>query len=164
MSGRNVVAPPAVHDVERPAWAAAASAFVDALVLTALTDAGLAAVRVAHFKGVDGQTVLGLGRLAAAGVFDPARANDCVYLVIGGSPLTSVHTTYIAYGVNEYEPVDLSKPYKQIKSNQDVRLAPHTTWSVVLNLTEVFRPLKGFVTVSNSHGFVKVELAGGESE
>src|ERR1700686_2448265 len=48
-------------------------AIIDAVILTALTDAGLAAVRVASFVADNGQTVLSFGRLGACEVLDPKK-------------------------------------------------------------------------------------------
>jgi hypothetical protein len=120
-------------------------AIIDALILTALTDAGLAAVRVGHFQGIDGQTVRHLGRLGAAAVFDPAHISEKVYLVIAGSPVASIHTTYVAYAG---------------PATEHVMLPPDATWSIVLHLNEIFRVLKGFVVakLNKERGFVEVEF------
>ncbi len=121
-----------------------AGAAVDALVLTALVDAGLAAIRVGYFQGIDGQTVLQLGRLGAASVFDPSRANQKIYLVIAGSPAASIHTTYVAYASGQ----------------ERILLPPDADWSVVLYLNKIFQPLRGVVTatLNEERGFVEVTL------
>jgi hypothetical protein len=135
-------------------------AIIDALILTALTDAGLAAVRVGHFQGVDGQTVLGFGRMGAAAVFDPKNARTKIYLVIAGSPRASAHTTYLAFATPERTEIDLSDLSKPApvpaRTTEDVRLPPDAIWSVVLHLNEVFRSLRGVVSATLKDGFVKV--------
>src|SRR5258705_8737879 len=60
------------------------AAIVDALVMTALTDAGLAAIRVGHFAAADGMTVLGFGRQGACRVLDPAKPEQPAFLIIAG--------------------------------------------------------------------------------
>jgi hypothetical protein len=143
-----------------------AAAAVDALILTALTDAGLAAVRTSNFKGVDGQTVMQLGRIGAAAVFDPASAGQKFYLVIAGSPAASIHTTYVAYsgyGQPAAIEIDPSRPLP-VLTPEHVKVPPDASWSVVLNLNEIFRRLKGVVTASieKERGFVKVAFIEGE--
>jgi hypothetical protein len=143
-------------------------AILDAVILTALTDAGLAAVRVGQFQGVDGQTVLGFGRMGAAAVFDPARANEKVYLVIAGSPKASAHTTYLAYAAPEKLPeIDLSKPTPlqspaSTRTTEHVLVPPDATWSVVLHLNKIFEGLRSVITVINEGGVVKVEFIKGD--
>lgn len=137
----------------------AAQAIIDAIVLTALTDAGLAAVRVGYFQGVDGQTVLGFGRMGAAAVFDPQNANKKIYLVIAGSPTASIHTTYLSYAFPEPVEIELNKPVPfPARTTQHVNVPPDATWSVILHLNEIFRRLKGVITATLEHGFVNVAL------
>jgi hypothetical protein len=147
-----------------------ASATIDALVLTALTDAGLAAIRVGNFQGVDGQTVMQMGRLGAAAVFDRARGGQKVYLVIAGSPTASIHTTYVAYSGYGQQPVnteiDLSKPVPfAALTPEHVKLPPDASWSVVLHLNEIFRGLRGIVAAAldTERGFVKIEFIDNEN-
>jgi hypothetical protein len=133
-----------------------ADATIDALILTALTDAGLAAIRAGHFKGVDGRTVMGLGRSGAAEVFNPAHAGRTVYLVISGTPTASIHTTAIAFA----DPVapDLSKPPKSQNIKQ-IYISPDATWSVMLHLNKLFEGLRGVVAVSDTGlGSVKIDF------
>jgi hypothetical protein len=127
----------------------AASAFLDAAVLTGLTDAGLAAVRAGQFQGARGQTVLSFGRLGAVSVFNPGtrvgtddvfNPNERVYLVIGGSPTASDQIICVAYGLEQ------------------VALPPQN-WLIILNLNQIFEPLRGIVTATyNKGGFVDVEF------
>jgi hypothetical protein len=116
------------------------AAILDAMVLTALTDAGLAAVRVGHFAAADGKTVLGFGRTGACRVLDPEKNVRPAFLVIAG-PAPSPWTVFISEG--------------KTTLNQ---LPPSAPWSIVLNLAEYFRPLRGIVSAVEDHGFVKVEL------
>jgi hypothetical protein len=115
-------------------------AIIDAVILTALTDAGLAAVRVGHFVSDDGQTVLSFGRLGACEVLDPRKKGRPTFLVICG-PAPSPVTVFLSYG--------------ETKLNQ---LPPGAPWSIILNLTEYFRPLRGIVTAVLERGSVKIEL------
>jgi hypothetical protein len=153
----------------------APEAILDAAILMALTDAGLAAVRVGQFQGVDKQTVIGLGRMGAAAVFDPAHApgralaaNEKVYLVIAGSPRASVHTTYLAYATPEKLPeIDLLKPTPlqspaSTKTAEHVLVPPDATWSVVLHLNKIFESLRGVITATLEHGVVKVRFIKGD--
>jgi hypothetical protein len=150
-------------------------AIIDAVILTALTDAGLAGVRVGQFQGVDGQTVLCWGRMGAAAVFDPAHApgralaaNEKVYLVIAGSPRASVHSIYLAYAAPEKLPeIDLSKPTPlqspaSTRTTEHVLVPPGASWSVVLHLNEIFRSLRGVITATLEGGVVKVEFIKGD--
>jgi hypothetical protein len=145
-----------------------AEAIVDAVILTALTDAGLAAVRVGHFQEVTGKTVLRFGREGAAAVFDPKNAGTKIYLVIAGSPQASVHTTYLAYAAPEKLPeIDLSKPTPlqspaSTKTAEHVLVPPDATWSVVLHLNKIFESLRGVITATLEHGVVKVEFIKGD--
>jgi hypothetical protein len=134
---------------------------IDAAVLTALTDAGLAAVRVGHFQGADGQTVIGFGRMGAAEVYKPENANKKIYLVIAGSPAASVHlNTYIAIAGPEAQPdLDLSKPTPfPARTTEHVTVPPYASWSVVLNLNEIFRSFKDVLTATLEGGFIKIEM------
>jgi hypothetical protein len=121
-----------------------AEAIIDAVVLTALTDAGLAAVRVASFTADKGQTVLSFGRFGACEVLDPKKKGRPTYLVICG-PAPSPTTVFISYG--------------ETRLNQ---LPPGAPWTIILNLTEYFRPLRGVVSAVLERGMVKIELVGKE--
>jgi hypothetical protein len=117
------------------------AAILGAMVLTALTDVGLAAVRVGHFANDDGRTVLQFGLEGACQVLDPGQHVRPAFLVIAG-PSPSPFTVFVSYG--------------ETKLNQ---LPPSAPWSIVLNLAEYFRPLRGIVTaVQDGRGFVKVEM------
>jgi hypothetical protein len=117
-----------------------AEAIIDAVILTALTDMGLAAVRVGYFVTDKGETVLSFGRQGACEVLDPGKKGRPTFLVICG-PAPSPSTVFISYG--------------ETRLNQ---LPPGAPWSIVLNLTEYFRPLRGIVTAVNERGTVKIEL------
>jgi hypothetical protein len=118
-----------------------AEAIIDAVILTALTDAGLAAVRVASFVAADkGATVLSFGRFGACEVLDPKKKGRPTFLVICG-PAPSPTTVFLSYG--------------ETKLNQ---LPPGAPWSIILNLTEYFRSLRGKVTAVLERGTVKIEL------
>jgi hypothetical protein len=117
-----------------------AEAIIDAVVLTALTDAGLAAVRVASFVSDKGQTVLSFGRFGACEVLDPKKKGRPTFLLISG-PAPSPTTVMISYG--------------ETKLNQ---LSSGAPWSIILNLTEYFRPLRGIVNAVLERGTVKIEL------
>src|SRR5207247_5726795 len=117
-----------------------AGAIIDAVILTALTDMGLAAVRVGYFVTDKGATVLSFGRQGACEVLDPKKKGRPTFLVICG-PAPSPSTVFISYG--------------ETKLNQ---LPPGAPWTIILNLTEYFRPLRGIVTAVSDRGTVKFEL------
>jgi hypothetical protein len=113
---------------------------IDALVMTALTDVGLPAIRVAHFAAADGKTVLGFGRQAAGEVLDPAKNERPVFLIIAG-PKPSPWNVMLSYG--------------ETKLNQ---LPPNEAYSIVLRLNDYFRPLRGIVAAVLEHGYPKIQL------
>jgi hypothetical protein len=123
-------------------------AVIDAIVLTALTDAGLAAVRVGHFASADGRTVLGMGRASAYGILgdeeDPAFRGQG-FLEISGPPNPS-RAFRVAISPGETSLTQLMGRSR----------AP---WSIILNLTEYLRPLKGIVKATRPGGFIKFELS-----
>jgi hypothetical protein len=114
-------------------------AIIDAVILTALTDMGLAAVRVASFVTDSGATVLSFGRLGACEVLDPKKKGRQTFLVLCG-PAPSPFTVFLSYG--------------ETKLSQ---LSPGAPWTIILNLTEYFRPLRGIVNAVND-GIVKIWL------
>jgi hypothetical protein len=114
---------------------------LDAVILTALTDAGLAAVRVGHFAASSGMTVLGFGRLGACELLDPAKPEQPIFLIIAG-PGPSPWNVMISDG--------------ETKLNQ---LPANESYSIILNLNDYFRPLRGIVTAVMEHGRVKIQLA-----
>ena len=119
-----------------------AGAIVDALVLTGLVDAGLAAVRAGHFQGARGLDVLGFGRMGASEILNPSKQDKKMqFLIIQGQP-TGQPAVALA---------DENTPLLQ-------RSAKHAQWLIILNLTELFRPLQGIVSVVSDHGFIQVEL------
>jgi hypothetical protein len=114
-------------------------AIIDAVILTALTDAGLAAVRVASLVTTKGGTVLSFGRLGACEVLDPGKKGRPTFLVIGG-PNPAPFMVTLSYGktrLNQLSPV---------------------WWTIILNLTEYFKPLRGIVTAIKERGTIKIEL------
>ena len=115
-------------------------AIIDAVILTALTDAGLAAVRVASFVSDKGQTVLSFGRQGACEVLDPRKKGRPTFLVICG-PAPSPSTVFISYGETKL-----------------TQLPPGAPWTIILNLTEYFRPLRGVVNAVLEGGPVKIWL------
>jgi hypothetical protein len=115
-------------------------AIIDAVILTAMTDMGLAAVRVGHFVTDDGKTVLSFGRFGACEVLDPKKKGRPAFLVISG-PAPSPFTVFLSYG--------------ETKLNQ---LPPGAPWTIILNLTEYFRPLRGIVNAVLERGTVKIWL------
>jgi hypothetical protein len=117
------------------------SAIIDAVVMTALTDAGLAAIRVGQFAAANGMTVLGFGRLGACEVLDPAKSEQPAFLIISG-PKPSPWNVMLSYG--------------ETKLNQ---LPPNEPYSIIVKLNDYFRPLMGIVTAVSEHGHVKIQLA-----
>src|SRR5258707_871394 len=98
-------------------------------------------VPVGYFVTDKGATVLSFGRLGACEILDARKKGRPTFLVICG-PAPSPSTVFISYG--------------ETKLNQ---LPPGAPWSIVLNLTEYFRPLRGIVTAVLERGTVKIELA-----
>jgi hypothetical protein len=100
------------------------SAITDALILTVLTDAGVAAVRVGQFKDTKGVTVLQLGRMVAEKISQTDRAREPDYLIIASrDPAPPL--------------VFLSQP-----SGQHALPAVDAEWSIVLNLTKILERSK----------------------
>ena len=121
----------------------AESALIDSLVLTGLTDAGLAAVRVGHFQDEDRRTVLGLGRIAARRVAEAERRGEVIHLAIAGWPSGTLPPSIaLLTGSDELETLDPQKPVRQIRSRHHVGMPPEAAWMVSLNLTNIFQPLK----------------------
>jgi hypothetical protein len=113
---------------------------IDAIVLTALTDCGLAAVRVGHFAGADGATLLAYGRRGACEVLDPDKLpGGMTSLVISGSSTPDHPATVI---------LNLGK----------VAGAPFAPWSIAVNLYEYLVPLRGKVSAVEEDGVVKIDL------
>lgn len=118
------------------------AAIIDSLVLTALTDAGLAAVRVGHFADAGGSLVLAAGRSAAAKVLDPSKPIEAAFLFISGPTLG---------------------PYSIAVANEKTTLyqivgGPEAPWSIILNLTRYFKRLRGIVSAIEEHGTIKIDL------
>lgn len=121
----------------------APGAIIDASVLTALTDAGLAAVRAGYFQDAKGKGLLGFGRMGASDVLDPNQTEQKTpFLVIYGQTPGDIH-------------IALAHADTPLLA----RSAQHARWLIILNLADIFRPLRGIVTAVNEHGLVKIELA-----
>jgi hypothetical protein len=123
------------------------AAIIDSLVLTALTDAGLAAVRVGHFAAAGGQTVLGFGRMGACEVLDPGKHIGPSFLTISG-PNPGPYSVTLSRGKTTLD---------------QMTGAPGAPWSIVLNLVQYFKPLRGTVSAVLEHGYIKIELCRKES-
>jgi hypothetical protein len=115
-------------------------AIIDAAVMTALTDAGLAAVRVGKIAAADGRTVLGFGRLGACEILDPSKSERAVFLVMSG-PKVSPWSVHLAY-----EEMRLGA------------LTPNEPYSIIWRLNDYFRPLRGIVSVVDERGTPKIDL------
>jgi hypothetical protein len=121
------------------------AAIIDSMIMTALTDAGLAAVRVGHFADASGKLVLGFGRMAACEVLNPGKPIGEAFLTISG-PTPGPYSVAVSGG--------------KTTLNQLVG-APNVPWSIVLNLTYYFKPLRGIVSAVLEHGTPKIDLIEG---
>jgi hypothetical protein len=128
-------------------------AILDCLLLTALVDAGLAAVRVGKLRA-HGKTLIGFGRLGAADVFD-AEIHDEIYLVIPGTPDRSHPSIYLARS-KPWEEAGPDGIRKRVPNR--VTLVDDAPWSIILNLRRVFSPVRHLLLVENVGGFVKVRF------
>jgi hypothetical protein len=116
------------------------ASIIDAVVMTALTDVGLAAIRVGRIAGSEGKNVFGFGRMGACDILDPAKNERPVFLIISG-PKPSPWNVALSNG--------------ETTLNQ---LPPNESYSIIIRLNDYFRPLRGIVTAVLEHGFVKIEL------
>jgi hypothetical protein len=115
---------------------------VDAVVLTALTDLGLAAVRVGHFKGKDGEALLQSGRFGACQVLTSEDSEDGAHFLIAIPPPPGTSEDAIIYRpprIIAHEPTD--EP-GIIRPRANVLIPPTAQGAIVLNLSEYFRPLR----------------------
>jgi hypothetical protein len=124
------------------------SAIIDSVVLTALTDIGVAAVRVGHFKDKNGQALLSIGRVGAFKVLANEDSNETPWFLIVAPPAPgSAEPTSIAsyQSVLPYEPDDelgiVGKP------RPNVLIPPRAQSAIVLNLTDYLRPLRAVLGV-----------------
>jgi hypothetical protein len=120
---------------------------VDAVVLTALTDLGLAAVRVGHFKGKDGQALLQIGRDGAFKVLTSDDSDEAAhFLIVVPPPPGSSEATSIAVStrIAPHEPTDKLGIVGRPRPN--VLIPPKAQGAIVLNLTDYFRPLRKVLT------------------
>jgi hypothetical protein len=129
------------------------TAVVDALVLSALTELGIPAVRVGRIRG-EGKTLLQLARRAAAEAEQKEKNGQFIYVSIhltfdeahekvfenaGRKPGTSV---ILHYTGNRYAPAVAGRPARLERSFEDITIPHWTEGSIVLNLTTLFRRLR----------------------
>ncbi|WP_439925297.1 hypothetical protein [Nitrobacter sp. JJSN] len=139
-----------------------ATAIVDAAVLTAFTDLGLAAVRSTQFKGQHG-TFLQYGRFGIAKVFDQSNKDALHFLVLSIVPFGSREppTITLQRGQDHSEPADhYGIEGKMLRDRGHVLTPRSSPGSVVLNLTEIFRPLHQVVSadLDERTSSVKIDL------
>jgi hypothetical protein len=115
------------------------SAIIDALVMTALTDVGLAAIRVAAAADM---IVLGFGRQGACDILDPAKPERPGVFLVTSGPVPN--------------PWRVSLAYNDTKLGA---LAPNEPYSIIIKLNDYFRPLQGKVTAVWEHGGANIDLA-----
>jgi hypothetical protein len=112
---------------------------VDATLLTAITDLGLAAVRVGHFSGED-ESIIDLCRTAALTVLGDSEQRDADWMLIISPPspeagLPSARFFYkVAWPSNEDDFLNVPIP-------------PSLAGAIVLNLTQIFKPLRSILEV-----------------
>jgi hypothetical protein len=138
------------------------AAIVDAAVLTAFADLGVAAVSSKQFNGLEG-TFLEYGRLGAAKVLDPVNQDVLHFLVLAIAPVGSGFppTIILERGEDWSEGADHHGiEGKTIRDRGHVLTPRSAPGSIVLNLTEIFRPLRHVVTavLDEKTGSVNIDL------
>ncbi len=117
-----------------------ADTIVDATLLTAITDLGLAAVRVGHFSG-DDASIIDLCRTAALTVLGDSEQRDVDWMLIISppSPETGRPSARFAY--------EDGRPSKERDHWLDVPIPSILEGAIVLNLTKIFKPLRSILEV-----------------
>jgi hypothetical protein len=114
---------------------------VDATFLTAITDLGLAAVRVGHFSG-DDASIIDLCRTAALTVLggNEQRDADWMLIISPPSPETGRSSARFDYVVG--------RPSAERGDDWlDVPVPSILEGAIVLNLTKIFKPLRSILEV-----------------
>ena len=118
---------------------------VDATLLTAVTDLGLAAVRVGHFSG-DDKDVIDLCRTVALTVLGDSEQRDVDWMLVISPPAPDAGRPSARFLSRPARPADevvgLSDP-----DLLDVRVPASLAGAIVLNLTQIFRPLRSIIEV-----------------
>lgn len=129
-----------------------ADTIVDATLLTAITDLGLAAVRVGHFEGED-KTIIDLCRTAAATVLGDGEQRDANWMLIIIPPAP-----------------EAGRPSARFAYEVGIRAESRAGWigvpmpsalggAIVLNLTRIFAPLRSTLdVVQDAQGFPSFRL------
>jgi len=109
-------------------------------LLTAITDLGLAAVRVGHFSG-DDASIIDLCRTAALTVLGDSEQRDVDWMLIISppSPETGRPSARFAY--------EDGRPSKERDHWLDVPIPSILEGAIVLNLTKIFKPLRSILEV-----------------
>jgi hypothetical protein len=113
---------------------------VDATLLTAITDLGLAAVRVGHFSG-DDSSIIDLCRTAALTVLggNEQRDTDWMLIISPPSPETGRSSARFDY--------EVGRPSTERDHWIDVPMPSILEGAIVLNLTKIFKPLRSILEV-----------------
>jgi hypothetical protein len=113
---------------------------VDATLLTAITDLGLAAVRVGHFSG-DDESIIDLCRTAALTVLGNTEQRDEDWMLIISPPSPEAGRPSARFG---YE---VGRPSEERDHWLDVPMPSILAGAIVLNLTQIFKPLRSILEV-----------------
>jgi len=115
---------------------------VDATFLTAITDLGLAAVRVGHFGG-DDKSIIDLCRTAALTVLggNEQRDMDWMLIISPPSPETGRPSARFDYKVGRPSTTERDDHWL------DVPIPSILEGAIVLNLTKIFKPLRSILEV-----------------
>jgi hypothetical protein len=114
-----------------------AGAIVDSVLLTALTDLGLAAVRVGHFSS-NNKNIIQLCRQAALTVLGNSDQRDVDWMLILGPPLPGGRSS----ASFSYEVAERSND-----GSLSVPVPSSLEGAIVLNLTKIFKPLRSALEV-----------------
>jgi DNA-binding transcriptional MerR regulator len=124
---------------------------IDALVLSTLTEAlNIPAVEVAKMRDAEKKTVLQLARMAAERFDEIERAGGWCWLAVHRRwpherlrPGVSPFTVILYETKNIYAPAEPGKAARLERSFEAIDIPNWSTASVVLNLTPLFRHLRG---------------------
>jgi hypothetical protein len=131
-------------------------AIVDATLLTALTDLGLAAVRVGHFAD-ENQNIIQLCRTAAWTVLGDNEQRDMDWMLILSPPLPGSGRSSASFSYK------VAPPSAEHPGSLSVPVPSAFDGAIVLNLTRIFRPLRSTLkVVPSADGFPSLKLKEGK--
>jgi hypothetical protein len=119
-----------------------AEAVIDAMVLTAITDLGLAAVRVGHFSG-DDESIIDLCRTAALTVLGDNEQRDAAWMLIISPPSPEAGRSSARFAYKVGRPSTTERDDHWL----DVPMPSILESAIILNLTQIFKPLRSILEV-----------------